>query len=213
MFRGYVIKISEPETVCYSFGDTGTGTVFNFSGSATLYVIVEKYLIFLFTYTSFLAKINGEISHLVDTALRTKTSQLKQVLCEHNIQEDMRTSILSSMQDFHNHVGETFDLFKTPWRIESYLRENFHYIPPTTVKLGNGSFQYVSIKETLKKIQEDKTFQHSRNTGNRAVREEDIDGFLLKDIEDGLLFKENKFFQKNPDALRKENREIFLTYS
>jgi hypothetical protein len=166
--------------------------------------IIGIKIIFCLVYLHifFTVKINGEIRNLVDTALCTKTSQLKLVLGEHNIPENTRDSILSSLRDFHDNISETFDLFKTAWRVESYLRDNFNYIPPTTVKLGSGTFQYVSVKETLNKILQDKTFQRSRNLRHRAVGG-GVDGFLLEDIEDGLLFKENKFFQKNQDALRK----------
>jgi hypothetical protein len=86
--------------------------------------------------------------------------------------------------------------------VESYLRQNFAYVQPTTVKLGSGSFQYVSVRETLEKVRADKTFQTLRKPRN--ICEDDTDGFLLEDVEDGLNFKENKFFQKHPDAMRLE---------
>ncbi len=83
---------------------------------------------------------NVEIRNLVDTALRTKTQQFKQVLSEHDVPEVTIESICSSLGEFHDHVGDTFELFKTPWRVESYLRDNFHYIPPKTMKLGSGTW-------------------------------------------------------------------------
>jgi hypothetical protein len=144
---------------------------------------------------------NGEICHLVNTALRTKTAQFQQVLSEHGVSDDTKDSIFSTIRELHDPVTKTFELFKTPWRVESYLRENFQYIPPKTVKLGSGTFQYVSIKETVNRIREDKTFQKSRKVHHR-VEDANSEGFLLEDIEDGLHFKNNTFFLQHPSALR-----------
>jgi len=136
----------------------------------------------------------------VDTALLTRTQKLKQVLSQHGVSEDMKNSIISALLECHDHVSETFELFKTRWRVESYLQDNFHYIPPRTVKLGSGTFQYVSVAETVNKIRADKTFKSVKKPEQAVATE---DGFLLRDIQDGLLFKENKFFKENPNALRK----------
>ena len=154
---------------------------------------------------------NVEIQHLMDTALRTKTAQLKQVLSEHGVPEDTKDSIFSSMGQFHDHITETFQLFKTPWRVESYLQQHFDYIAPKTVKLGSGSFQFVSVKETVNRIREDKTFRTSRKV-QQSVEDSSGDGFILEDIEDGLHFKKNKFFQKHPNALRNRSFEIFILF-
>jgi hypothetical protein len=158
-------------------------------------------------------KINEEIRHLVSTAVNTKLTQFRQILSEQNVPEDMRNSILSSLQECPDHVSDTFEQFKTAWRAEKFLRDNFQYISPTTVKLGCGTFQYVSVIETVNRVRGDKTFQSMRKQRHSAHRTEDEDGFLLEDVEDGLLFKENKFFLKNPNALRKEFCIIFFCFS
>jgi hypothetical protein len=146
-----------------------------------------------------------EIRHLVEIALHTQLSQFKQVLSDHEIPENVKELILSGLLEYPDHLSETFELFKTAWRTEKFLRDNFQYIPPTTVKLGHGTFQYVSVIETVKKLREDKTFQNMRKPCQSEQSSAHGDGFLLEDIEDGLLFKENKFFLRHPNALRKEN--------
>jgi hypothetical protein len=148
----------------------------------------------------FAVKINKEIGHIVDKALATKLEQLRTVLCDNEIPEHVVRSIFAGLQDSTDYVRETFELFKSVKLTEKYLRDNFKYIPPTTVKLGSGTFQYVSIRETLNKIETDHTFQRMKK--KRNPHRGDGEGFLLEDIEDGLLFKESKFFLKNPDALR-----------
>jgi hypothetical protein len=152
----------------------------------------------LFTYIFYFSV----IGHLVEIALHTQLSQFKQVLSDHEIPENVKELILSGLLEYPDHLSETFELFKTDWRTEKFFRDNFQYIPPTTVKLGHGTFQYVSVIETVKKLSEDKTFQNMRKPCQSFAHG---DGFLLEDIEDGLLFMENKFFQKHPNALRTEN--------
>jgi hypothetical protein len=161
----------------------------------------------LLTYSFWVVKINMEIGHLVDCALISKMDQVRQLLNEHGVPEEKKGVILSCLKSRDDPISKTFELFKTAKLTESYLRDNFNYVPPTTVKLGSGTFQYVSVIETLKKIRGDKTFQKMQK--QRYSHHGDGDGFLLEDIEDGLHFKDNKFFVKNPNAMRKEF-EMFL---
>jgi hypothetical protein len=135
----------------------------------------------------------------------------RNVLEEHNVPDLLKESIFSSLLKKEDLVSKTFELFRTAKLTESFLRDNFHYVPPTTIKLGSGSFQYISVKETLKKVRADKTFQQLKKRNPSDNLCPDGEGFLLEDIDDGLLFKENKFFRKNPDAMRKEKllSEIF----
>lgn len=137
----------------------------------------------------------------METAVASKVNQFRKVLHEHDVPEDVRTSIMSGLQGEPDYVRETFEMFKTVKKTEKYLRDNFSYIPPTTVKLGSGSFQYVSIVETLEKVQADQTFQKMKKQ-RRHTPGGDGDGFLIEDIEDGLLYKKSDFFLRNPEALR-----------
>lgn len=147
-------------------------------------------------------KINSEVRFLVDLALNSQISQLQEVLDSQNLQEDVRQSILFDVRNRQGFVSETFDRFRTSKLIEGYLRDNFDYLPPRTLSLGSGSFQYIPIIDTLKKIQADRTFQKMKNLHAQRSPVIDSDGFLLEDIQDGLVFKENKFFLENPDALK-----------
>jgi hypothetical protein len=149
-------------------------------------------------------KINTEIAHLVQTALKCKEETFRRILEENEVPENLKQSILTGVQNEDDLVCKIFDNFKTAKLTEGFLRDNFHYVPPTTIKLGSGSFQYISIRETLKKIREDKTFQQMKK--RRPVHDlcEDSEGFLLEDLDDGLLFKKNPFFQRHPEAIREK---------
>jgi hypothetical protein len=144
-------------------------------------------------------KLNADFKALVEIALHQQMEQFVSILYEHNIPGV--SSILACLDSSNNVVIQTFNLFKSPKLIESYLRDNFHYIPPTTVPLGKGSFQFIPPSKILKKVLADKTFQKMRQ-GSNNISAEQPDGFLLEDICDGLAFKENKFFISNPTALR-----------
>jgi hypothetical protein len=145
-------------------------------------------------------KINTEIGQLVDTAINTKLMQLKKIVSEQNLPENVVGNIFSSLGECEDPVSNTFKLFKTPKLVESYLKANFHYVAPTTVKLGSGTFQYIPVTETLAKVQGDTTFQRMRKRHSSQIG--DGEGFLLEDIDDGLIFKENRFFLQNPNALK-----------
>jgi len=130
---------------------------------------LNRLLTFHFVPLSLTAKLNGEI----------KTA-----------------SIFSQVNSSQDHVRETFDLFRTPFRIEKYMEKNFHLVLPQRVPLGSGDFQYVSVVNLLKEVVADKSFQKVRQ--RRKTSEEDV----LEDVEDGLFFKNHEFFLKNPNALR-----------
>jgi hypothetical protein len=159
---------------------------------------------FLTNVNIFLAvvKINGELSALVQIALRTQMDRFRTSLDENNLSDELKNSIMFALGKGENPVNKAFDSFKSPKLIMGYLRDNFNFIPPTTVKLGAGSFQYISVIEVLKKIRADKTYQQMKIQPAHSITR-DEDDFLIEDIQDGLLFKNNKFFLDNPEAIRR----------
>jgi hypothetical protein len=142
-------------------------------------------------------KVNSEISALVDIAIKTREQTFLGALKDHNIPEDAADSIMESIRSKEDIVADTFKKFQTSKKIQGYLMENFSAVKPKSVKLGEGSFQYMSIVETLKAIRSDRTFQQFEKT-----RPCEKSGDLLVDIEDGLAFKGSQFFLDNPGALK-----------
>lgn len=132
---------------------------------------------------------------------RTNAEHFKAAMREKEIPDATLTSVLASAAVGENLMKKTFDFFSNSKRIEKYFEANFDYVKPRTVSLGKGTFQYVPIRKVLKKIVADKTFQRHR-TVPRTVSCDDDDDDLLEDLADGEVFKTNKFFIANRDALK-----------
>lgn len=160
---------------------------------------LNRLLCFQFIPMATIVKINAEISALVNIASQTRDSIFVTALHAHSIPGETTKSIMQTLRSKTDIFQETFEKFRTVKKVESYLTENFPYVKPKTFKLGDGSFQYVSIVETLKKITGDKTFQKFKKTTNSP---QDDGATLMADIEDGLAFKESEFFRINPGALK-----------
>ena len=88
----------------------------------------------------------------------------------------------------------------------NYLKENFVYVEPKgiifnpkEVKSGcepKAAMHYVPIDQTVMNIVQDSTFMKvtEMDIGAKASN-------LLRDIKDGEMYKNNPYFQENPDAL------------
>jgi hypothetical protein len=88
-----------------------------------------------------------------------------------------------------------------------FISEHFNLVKPVEVilnpeevKMGcvKECYHYIPIRESLKVLLEDKTF----NDAFEAFRNENVEKKAgLEDIKDGLGFQNNQFFHENPDAL------------
>ena len=84
----------------------------------------------------------------------------------------------------------------------NFLKNTFHYSEPETIYLPTEkgkpkeSYQYVPIKESLKLILEDETYLKQKGEDPYYYEEGHI-----KDIRDGEVFRNNEFFQRNPEAV------------
>lgn len=86
---------------------------------------------------------------------------------------------------------------KTYYKIHQHSIKMPTYIAPQEIKLPpdeNGkifTFQYISVVDTVKAVLSDPDFQQA---------EVSTDG-LIRDVIDGSAYRNNKFFQDNPDAV------------
>jgi hypothetical protein len=148
---------------------------------------------------------NREIETLTQIAIAEKAKQFRKAMESNGVSSECQDAICSQVNNFEDHVGATFELFRTPFLIKRYLEENFHLVLPRKVKLGRGEFQYVPVIKVLKKIVADQSFQKLRNS--RVERRD-----LLADIQDGRHFQSLTFFKENPEALRLELFNLFLCH-
>ena len=86
-----------------------------------------------------------------------------------------------------------------------YIKTNFEYAKPVTIRLDEGSnnstskkdtMQYISIKDSLKKFLEDDTFIEQKKS-DPYFHEPGV----IKDVKDGENYRNNEFFKNNPTAV------------
>jgi hypothetical protein len=89
--------------------------------------------------------------------------------------------------------------YSSYYKINKQTRNSHHYIAPREIKLPPTSrgkiatFQYVPIAETVRAIVTDPGF--------KCQTQAPAPDGVLYDIRDGSVWKSNKYFQENPDAL------------
>jgi hypothetical protein len=89
--------------------------------------------------------------------------------------------------------------YSSYYKINKQLQDSSLYIPPCEIKLPPDSsgkistFQYTPVDKTLEAVTSDPDF-------GKLSQEPTPEG-VLYDIKDGTAWRENKYFQENPDAL------------
>lgn len=145
----------------------------------------------------YIATISSEMASVVEIAQITTGMQLLDILKDSNVPDDIVEKIQTHLNNSQFSVKETFNKFKTPSKLESYLKGNFHYIPPQTVRVGEETFQFISLVEILKAVSSDKTIQeYLRQTGP------DSEAGIIQDLTDGHCFQTKDFFKRNPSAFK-----------
>lgn len=94
----------------------------------------------------------------------------------------------------------------TDYKRLKYLKENFTYVEPVEivfnikeVKAGletKALMHYIPVVQTIKNLVQDSTFLEVSETNIGDTSES-----VLRDVKDGLIYKTNKYFIDNPDAL------------
>lgn len=131
---------------------------------------------------------------LMQLALETQAKQLRRAMIDQGIPSETVDLVCDSAEGL-DRVSNTFELLKTPKLIESYLMKNFSYVCPKKITLHGGvTYQYVPVAKTLQTIVGDKSFQKHQKSVRLPAES------LLEDVEDGLVFQRNEYFQANPDA-------------
>jgi len=94
-------------------------------------------------------------------------------------------------------------LLRTEHSRKAYYRDLFNFVKPVAKYFGgHGSqkkvYHYVPIKETLQAMFRDPSFRQSLQERDNTTK----DFSELSDISDGMMFKQNEFFQSNLSGLQ-----------
>ena len=110
---------------------------------------------------------------------------------------------LAPSEDSHHFQSQQCGTLRSSYLRKNYYKNTFKFVSPVEINLGIDSSgkthicHYVPILETLRVLCED-TSVHRHWVPNRESNQ----GNCLNDIHDGKVFKQNAFFQSNPDALQ-----------
>lgn len=89
--------------------------------------------------------------------------------------------------------------FSSAYKIDKFVKSHSKYISPVTIKLPPSpeglvhNFQYVPVTELVKGICSEPGFQPAVQTP--------VESCVLHDVKDGAAWRNNPYFQSNPDAL------------
>ena len=127
-------------------------------------------------------------------------SRVKVMMSSHGVSESIVHQVLDALatDDPFKHARK---MLESEFKRKRYILEQFPNVLPETVKLNQineelASYQYVSIKESLKLLLEDETYI-KQVASDPYYPEED----QIKDIRDGQGLKKNPFFTANTEAV------------
>ena len=112
--------------------------------------------------------------------------------------------VLNNIKDQDKFL-EAQNLLNTNHKRQQYLKDKFIYVPPQEIilnpkavkdkKESKAVVHYVPVDESFKNLVQDPSFVEA---AENFIQNEDSE--TLKDVKDGLLYKNNSFFKENPSA-------------
>ena len=141
-----------------------------------------------------------------------KSNESKAMILRSSLLKNIPSISESDIEKIVKEVGESDAFLHSQQRLDSgykrlqYLKNNFKFVEPVEivfnpneVKKGKESkavMHYVPVIETVMNLVQDSTFIEV--TENKSL---DISASDLKDVKDGLLYKNNEYFLNNPEAM------------
>jgi len=139
-----------------------------------------------------------EVSKLHEETQKIIKNKLTEWLATEGISQQQ----IASIKDVFNSdtMIKTNEILTTNFKRKKFYKNKFDYVSPVQVIIDQQkktSFAYVPIIETLKRFFTDKSVRNELGYQKKPGKKD-----VLEDFMDGNVYKNNKFFQENPDALR-----------
>ena len=143
----------------------------------------------------------SEVFRSYNKGVEVTKQRIKRLLTKQGLEEGDVEKIMETVgkDDPFNIAQEQLENEKK--RIK-FIKEAFENTPPSTIRLNSvneskpETYQYVSIKSSLKNLLEDESYMHQKRT-NPYKAEEGV----VKDVRDGSNFRNNSYFVNNPDSV------------
>lgn len=141
----------------------------------------------------------SELAKMQQEAHSINKKKLYQKLIEENIAPERANQILDEVLS-NDPIVKSNATLSSNYRRKKFYKEEFDYVNPETVSVDETKktfFSYVPIIETLKYTFLDKSVQ------NELIEFPKLnEKGVLSDFMDGSAYKNNNFFQNNPNALK-----------
>ena len=142
-----------------------------------------------------------EIFRSYERGVEFTKGKIKETLRIDGIDSDKIDEVLHVAED-NDPFLKAKEVLQSEEKRKRFIHSSFPNAEPVTVFLPaekgckRDSYQYVPIKKSLKLLLEDETFIQQK-LEDPYVYENDV----FKDTRDGYCFRENKYFQDNPEAI------------
>ena len=132
-----------------------------------------------------------------------RKNKLRKKISENLLSPDMLEDILGVLDE--DVVLKAQLALNSQYKRNKFIHENFNFTAPIEVLLNKDEvqlgakkdvFHYVPLHAALRSLLEDETFISMMNKSDNRNQLND----RISDIYDGLHYKNNEFFQRNPDA-------------
>ena len=126
---------------------------------------------------------------------------LEKILAVENLDSVQIDAILNKIGT-DDPFNKARDQLENGYKRSKFVKDSFDHVPPVSVRLNPKeelkaeTYQYVNLKESLKLLLEDETFQNQKRT-NPYSAENDV----VKDVRDGVFFQQNPYFNENPQSV------------
>ncbi|XP_034237354.1 uncharacterized protein LOC117642862 [Thrips palmi] len=140
--------------------------------------------------------ISVEMKTMMMDLQRCMLSSLNSALGNEGLSVDSISRIVDSVKADSNNIFEVWRTLRTTYMRKKFYENNFCFVEPLKLPLPNGStFYYIPLAQTIKAAFRNKSWSFGVSSSSQPH------SGLYKDFKDGSAFKENIFFQENPDAL------------
>ena len=148
------------------------------------------------------------VENFLEMAIKSKDFQkerVKEVLSKAEVQSNVIGQVMAVLED--DIIIKAQENLNSEHKRNKYLSQNFVFVKPEEIILNQDemargekkeSFMYIPVKESIKALLEDSSFNKMmEEVRNKPGHEDDT---VLEDIKDGLSYKRTEYFQQNPSA-------------
>ena len=137
-------------------------------------------------------------------SLEKREKLLRKSLCEIEISEVQIEKVVTDVIKNDSYYNAQMKL-NTEAKRNKFIKENTNYVSPREIVLNKNEvrmglkkevFHYIPIDQSIAALLQDPSFNRMVEMSGENVAPDEV----IEDMKDGLIYKENLYFQANPEA-------------